>query len=355
MIPSENNPVNSSVEKEFERCKELGAAMDAFLDDFLKINFLVVLNKLKIIEYLNARHSASFKDLLKYSMIDSKGLEILLDAVIGFGAIEKNGEEYALTDLFRTAITDKELFDTRLNYSRLVLSDISVNLEQMITNGDFLNKSIMGRFWKYPETNEKEETSMKRTRRWVDFISVFTRHDSIYCIRNHDFSKYKTVLELGGNSGEFAIKMCENNDDLNVTILDLPDVVKIGEKNVSGKNMSEKIRFIAGDFFIDAFPKGADLIVFKSVLVDWDADKVGFLLKKCYDSLDEGKKILIYEHEKIRLEEKGEMEKNIVSINFIRHFKDSKFYEMVLEKSGFKKISVKKIPENEFMLITAEK
>lgn len=351
MIPSENNPV----EKEFEQCKRLGDAMDAFLDDFLKINFLVVLNKLKIIDYLNARRSASFKDLLRHSMIDSKGLEILLDVVIGFGAIEKKEGEYALTDLFRTAIADKELFDTRLNYSRLVLSDISINLEQMIANGDFLNKSIMGRFWKYPEANEKEEISMKRTRRWVDFISVFTKHDSIFCIKNHDFSKYRNILELGGNSGEFAIKMCENNDDLNVTILDLPEVVKIGEKNVSDKKMSEKIRFVAGDFFVDELPKGSDLIVFKSVLVDWDENKVGYLLKKCYDALEEGKKILIYEHEKIRLEEKGELEKNIISINFIRHFKDSKFYEIALEKSGFKKISVKKIPENEFMLITAEK
>ena len=48
--------------------------------------------------------------------------------------------------------------------------------------------------------------------------------------------------------------------------------------------LQERLRFGAGDFFNDSFPK-ADVVVTGHILHDWDLDEKRMLLRKAYDAL----------------------------------------------------------------------
>lgn len=329
---------------------------DRFLDDFLKVQFITEFNRMRLADIFDSCNLISIEDINSYLKIDEFGLKAFLEILASFDVIRIKDNKFGLTDSFRKATANKEYFNARLNYSRLVFSDISTNLGKMIATGNFLSEGIMRNFWKYPDDKTpSDDKKTKTTERWVKFISALTKFDSDSCIDNYDFSQAKNILELGGNSGEFAIHICRRYENAHIDILDLPDVAKIGNENVRKKGYSSRITFIPGDFFKDEFPDGKDLIILKSVLVDWEFEKARIILKKCYDSLGYGGKILICEHEKIDLKQKGEIEKNIIFWNFLKYLKDKKFYESLLAEIGFKEINSESINETEFMVISARK
>lgn len=330
--------------------------LEYFLDDFLKVQFITELNRMKLTDILGSNKAQTIEEINSYLKIDEFGLKTFLEILSSFDVIEIKDGRYCLTDSFQKATSDREYFKARLNYSRLVFSDISNNLGKMITTGNLLSEGIMGSFWKYPDNvASSDEKKIKNTERWVKFMSALTKQDSDSCIDNYDFSQHKNILELGGNSGEFAIHICKRYKDTHIEIIDLPDVAKIGEENVRKKGYAQNISFMPGDFFTGRFPEKKDLIMLKSVLVDWEFGKVKTLLEKCYESLDFGGKILICEHEKIDLKKKGELDKNIIFWNFLKYFKDKKFYESLLSEIGFREINSCSICKNGFMIISARK
>ena len=64
------------------------------------------------------------------------------------------------------------------------------------------------------------------------FTTALTRYESGACIANHDFSPYERMLDVGGNSGEFALRVCQRHSRLRATVYDLPLVCDIGERHV---------------------------------------------------------------------------------------------------------------------------
>ena len=50
------------------------------------------------------------------------------------------------------------------------------------------------------------------------------------------------------------------------------------------------------DFYKDAFPTDVDAIMFGNVLHDWDDDVKKMLIKKTFEALPSGGKIIIYDY-----------------------------------------------------------
>ena len=58
--------------------------------------------------------------------------------------------------------------------------------------------------------------------------------------------------------------------------------------------VDDRAEFIAGDFF-EAVPAGADAIIMKSVIHDWDDERSIAILRNCRRSLSGGGKVLLVE------------------------------------------------------------
>ena len=62
-----------------------------------------------------------------------------------------------------------------------------------------------------------------------------------------DFSKVNSLLDVAGGTGGFAIRLCERYPNINITIIDFPNVIKLGIKKVSEAGFSDKIHFVGCD------------------------------------------------------------------------------------------------------------
>jgi hypothetical protein len=102
-----------------------------------------------------------------------------------------------------------------------------------------------------------------------------------------DFSKYKTVSDIGGALALLSRIVGERNQHLSFTSFDLPQVAPHAQKRIDTAGMSERIAVASGDFFGDALPK-ADVVTMGNILHDWNLEKKKILIKKAYEALPEG-------------------------------------------------------------------
>ncbi len=108
-----------------------------------------------------------------------------------------------------------------------------------------------------------------------------------------DLTNVNKMLDLGGGSGVFAMEFIKKNPNLNALIFDLPNVIPITNRYVEQEKMTEKISFLNGNYLVDDFGGGYDLIFLSAIVHINSFDENNFLIKKCYDSLNAGGQIVI--------------------------------------------------------------
>ncbi|HKO82848.1 MAG TPA: methyltransferase [Chitinophagaceae bacterium] len=102
-----------------------------------------------------------------------------------------------------------------------------------------------------------------------------------------DFSKYKTLVDVGGSGGLLSIMVAKHQAHMNCTSFDLPPVEPVANETIQQFQLTDRVKTQSGDFFTDAFPKG-DIITMGNILHDWDEEKKMMLMKKAYEALPNG-------------------------------------------------------------------
>src|SRR6185295_6961842 len=74
-----------------------------------------------------------------------------------------------------------------------------------------------------------------------------------------DFSKYRTLCDVGGATGLLSIECAKRHPHLKCVSFDLPVVAPIANKHIAAAGLSSRAEASSGDFFKDPLPK-ADII-----------------------------------------------------------------------------------------------
>jgi predicted O-methyltransferase YrrM len=102
-----------------------------------------------------------------------------------------------------------------------------------------------------------------------------------------DFSRFKTLCDVGGATGLLCIETAKQHPHLQLISFDLPPVEAIARKHIAAAGMSGRINTASGDFFRDPLPQ-ADLITMGMILHDWNLEKKMHLIRAAYDALPPG-------------------------------------------------------------------
>ncbi len=110
-----------------------------------------------------------------------------------------------------------------------------------------------------------------------------------------DFSKRKTVLDVGGANAQLSRVLAGRHPHLSLLSLDLPEVAPIARREVKNAGLMSRIEILVGDFFVDALPP-ADVIVMGNVLHDWNEEGKQKLIAKAYAALPAGGVLIAIEN-----------------------------------------------------------
>ncbi len=113
--------------------------------------------------------------------------------------------------------------------------------------------------------------------------------------REVDFSAFRRLLDIGGNSGGYTLSLLEAHPSLEATIFDLPAVRPLAEERIGERGLGERCRFVEGSFFEDTLPKGHDVLLLANILHDWETAECRRILAACHEATRPGGTIVVVE------------------------------------------------------------
>ncbi len=95
------------------------------------------------------------------------------------------------------------------------------------------------------------------------------------------FSKARSLLDLGGGHGLYAIALCQANPQLKGTIFDKPNVIDFTRKNISHYMLKDRITVQGGDLFVDELGSGYDIVIISHLLYKFRKELSSIFDKAC--------------------------------------------------------------------------
>jgi hypothetical protein len=129
--------------------------------------------------------------------------------------------------------------------------------------------------------------SPERLEQFMNAMAGISAGDFFQFAGTFDFSKYHTLCDVGGATGQLSCRVAAANPHMRCTSFDLPAAVPIAERRIAREGLGDRVTAAGGDFFADPLPK-ADIITMARILHDWNLDKKKILIRKAYDALPPG-------------------------------------------------------------------
>ncbi|WP_197413929.1 methyltransferase [Terracidiphilus gabretensis] len=134
----------------------------------------------------------------------------------------------------------------------------------------------------------------ERLRDFLSAMSGISHGANIEIAHKIPWAKYKTYADVGSAQGDLAVQIALANPHLNGIGYDLAVTAPIFEEYVAANNLSDRVRFQPGDFFVEDLPK-VDVITMGHILHDWDLKQKKLLIAKAYAALPEGGAFVVYD------------------------------------------------------------
>lgn len=113
--------------------------------------------------------------------------------------------------------------------------------------------------------------------------------------RRFDFSRYRRILDVAGGDATMATTLARQLPHLDITVFNLPAAATLCRRTISAAGLLDRVHVIDGDFRVDSFPTGFDLVMFSRVMADWSPAVCRMLMEKAHAALAPGGHLLIAE------------------------------------------------------------
>ena len=246
--------------------------------------------KFQLFTTLAEKKTMSGKDIKTFLDLNctDRHLYDFLDALTVFGFLNREG-------MLTTAVysnspdTDTFLDKNKPSYIGGILEMMNNRLYRFW--GDLEEGLISG----LPQNEAKEGQDFfgliyqdpNKLREFINAMSGIQMGNFMAFAQNFDFSKYKTLTDIGGSAGLLSVMVAKHQAHMTCTTVDLPPVEPIALETIQKFQLTERVKIQIGDFFSDTFPP-SDIVTMGNILHDWDEEKKIMLMKKAFEALPDG-------------------------------------------------------------------
>jgi hypothetical protein len=232
------------------------------------------------------------EELTGHLKLHPRSARDFFDALVALGMLEREGELYR-----NTPETDQFLVRDKLTYLGGMLEMANERLypfwgslteglrsglpqNEIKTGGQGLFETIYG--------------DPDRLRLFLGAMTGLSMGASKAIAEKFPWKDHRTVVDVGGAQGGLLVQVCLAHPQLSGTNFDLPVVGPIFEEYAASNGLSDKLKFLPGNFFEDPIPS-AEVITMGHILHDWNLDEKRMLLDKAYRALPEGGALIVFE------------------------------------------------------------
>lgn len=112
-----------------------------------------------------------------------------------------------------------------------------------------------------------------------------------------DFTRFRTVVDVGGNDGTLVAGLLAAVPGLRGVLFDRPEGAVRAAKTLAAAGVADRCEVVTGDFFdaVPEVPGGGEAYLLKNVLHDWDDGRVAVILRNCRRAMSPDATLLVVE------------------------------------------------------------
>ncbi|MBJ2192885.1 MAG: class I SAM-dependent methyltransferase [Muribaculaceae bacterium] len=134
---------------------------------------------------------------------------------------------------------------------------------------------------------------------WFDFDHFYSDNSFDQALEIVFSDKPRTLLDVGGNTGRWALRCVAHDPEVRVTILDLPQQIGLMKENIAGKTGAERIDGLGADLLDESAEMPADRkfdAVWMSQFLDcFSEEQIVSILRRAAKVMDSGSRLYIME------------------------------------------------------------
>ena len=275
----------------------LDAKYEAQKIAFAPVLFQVTLSlrDLGVLEYLfKSRKGASITDMSNALNISRYGLQVLLEAGYTGGVVDQiDDETYTITKTGYFLLNDK-MTKVNMDFTNDVCYKGLAHLKEAIVEGKPAGLKELGS-WETIYEGLKD-LDKKTQESWFEFDHFYSDDSFPKALETVFKSKPKHIIDVGGNTGKWAMACCTYDPDVKVTIVDLPGQIKMASENVRKAGFADRISFEPINMLRPDKPIPRGDVIWMSQFLDcFSEDEIVSILKHASKSLDADARLFIME------------------------------------------------------------
>ena len=243
---------------------------------------------------LNKGHHTP-KEISKSILISEYGVKILLDMICKVGLVDRNSkDQFALDDVGYFILNDKQT-SINLDFVQDVCYKGAFHLTESIKEGKPRGLSELGE-WDtvYEGLLELPETVQDS---WFNFDHFYS--DSIFtnALKYVFLSNPDSIMDIGGNTGRFAIEACKYSSTVKVTIVDLQKQLEAAKEKAFYAGFVDRIDYCCRNMLQDkiSLPKNKNVIWMSQFLDCFSEEEIINILENIISVSNKDTRILIVE------------------------------------------------------------
>ena len=228
------------------------------------------------------RRATSAQRLAELLGSDRRATAMLLDAVAALRLLDKQGEEYSLPHELRPWLVDGS--------PKSVLPMIWHRMNIMRGWSQLAWVTKAGMPCPRPASIRGAEADRAAFIAAMHTVSGPMADELIAQLVTPQFEH---LLDVGGASGTWTLAFLRAVANSKATIFDLPDAIEQARERIGGTEFAERVALVAGDFYSDDLPGGADFAWVSAIVHQHSREHNRELFGKVCAALKPGGKIAI--------------------------------------------------------------
>lgn len=234
------------------------------------------------------------EELAQKTGISEYGIKVLLETGLSAGMVAMSGDRYTLSKTGFFLLRD-ELTTVNLDFVADVCYDGMKYLQDAIREGKPSGLKVFGPWATIYQGLRHLPEPVRKS--WFAFDHFYSDRSFPRALRLVFEKPVKKLLDVGGNTGRWALQCVSYDPDVHVTILDLPGQLQEAEREIRAAGKSGRITCHPIDLLNDSapWPKGQDVIWMSQFLDCFSAPQIVGLLKRGHAALDDDASLYILE------------------------------------------------------------
>ncbi len=234
----------------------------------------------------------SVKEIAESLSLSEYGVQVLVEAGAQINMVAYISEDTVVISKIGLLLNSDRMTQINFNFMNDVCYNGAKYLNESIKNGKPEGLKTIGN-WNTLYEGLMQFPEQAKTS-WLEFDHYYSDIAFNAALEIVFSEQPKTIFDIGGNTGKWAIACCTYNKDVRVKMLDLQVQLNVAKKNVEEKNYLDRIDFNPINLLdtTQKIPKGADAIWMSQFLDCFSEDEIVAILKNVCQAA--GAKTTIY-------------------------------------------------------------